>query len=225
MPSANYPLWTVWLAALIGTNMKSIYVVSMRGIDGLALTSEVKVGDRESVAKLAQMVANARGATVDSVFPKDPIATLRAAVKECLGFVEAWQSHLNDGGNAAAARTVGYTLEGAREAYQFTANSQRQESSLTLTETPVIIAESQAAKSARIATLKKEIVPGTKVEVENGLHEILVQAVIEEVAQDYFWVKVGSSRIQSRWENAEIVLHPGNLPVLLDREHSYTSAI
>jgi hypothetical protein len=102
--------------------MKQIYVVSMRGKDGTPLSTEVKVGDGESASALAQSVATENGATLDSVFPKDPFFTLRAALKECLGFVEAWQCHINDRGHEPAARTVGNTLNAARDAYQFTAN-------------------------------------------------------------------------------------------------------
>lgn len=39
---------------------------------------------------------------------------LRDSLKECLGFVEAWQLHLSDCGQAAASRTVAEVLERAR---------------------------------------------------------------------------------------------------------------
>lgn len=49
----------------------------------------------------------------------DMVAQLRKALKDCLGFVEAWQSHLEDrGGNRKAAATVEEVLVNARNVYQ-----------------------------------------------------------------------------------------------------------
>lgn len=42
---------------------------------------------------------------------------LQKSLKECLGFVEAWQMHLSDSGNTKAAATVAQVLETARNAY------------------------------------------------------------------------------------------------------------
>lgn len=40
---------------------------------------------------------------------------LRDSLKECLGFVEAWQLHLSDSGNDKAAAPVGDVLTRARD--------------------------------------------------------------------------------------------------------------
>lgn len=47
----------------------------------------------------------------------DPLVIARTALRECLGFVEAWQLHLADTGKDAAAKTVSEVLANARRAY------------------------------------------------------------------------------------------------------------
>lgn len=48
---------------------------------------------------------------------------LRDSLKECIGFVEAWQSHLADAGNDRAAKTVGQTLERAHACFEKTCSN------------------------------------------------------------------------------------------------------
>lgn len=55
--------------------------------------------------------------TVQGVVAVDPLEAATSALRESLGFVEAWQSHLSDIGNAKAAATVGAALAQARTAY------------------------------------------------------------------------------------------------------------
>lgn len=44
--------------------------------------------------------------------------TCRDSLRECMGFVEAWQMHLSDSGQDKAAATVAAVLERARAAYK-----------------------------------------------------------------------------------------------------------
>ena len=46
------------------------------------------------------------------------LAACVASLRECLGFVEAWQMHLNDIGSDQASRTVGEVFQRARTAYR-----------------------------------------------------------------------------------------------------------
>ena len=82
----------------------------------------IEVLDGQSVDTVAQHVAAAHGASVVSYAKVEAPMCHRKALRECLGFVEAWQGHLSDCGKEAAAKTVGNTLEKARASYAQTCN-------------------------------------------------------------------------------------------------------
>jgi hypothetical protein len=82
-------------------------------------TITIDVHDGQDVAEVAERGAASYGAQVLSIEPEDPLALARAALRECIGFVDAWQSHLSDIGKGAASKTVAAVVERARQAYQY----------------------------------------------------------------------------------------------------------
>ncbi len=82
------------------------------GID----TVVIDVHPDQQVEKIAETVAASYGANVEMIVPlPSPLESL----KECLGFVEAWQCHLEDTGADRAAATVKEVLNRARLSYQY----------------------------------------------------------------------------------------------------------
>lgn len=63
--------------------------------------------------------AHNMGASVTAIVLEDPLGTVRAQLKECLGFVDAWRAHLAESGNTKAAETVQDVLERSRVALRF----------------------------------------------------------------------------------------------------------
>lgn len=78
----------------------------------------IPVHPGQSPEEVANQVAASYGCELVSVKPDNVADLLRANLKQCLGFVEAWQCHLSDGGHTKAAATVEEVLSSARDAYR-----------------------------------------------------------------------------------------------------------
>lgn len=64
------------------------------------------------------------GATLVTLEVQDPVDVLRKQLRECLGFVEAWQKHLAETEYATSAQTVQDVLDRARHVYSYSAPTQ-----------------------------------------------------------------------------------------------------
>ncbi|HJV97416.1 MAG TPA: hypothetical protein VJ608_15340 [Albitalea sp.] len=84
---------------------------------------------------------------------------------------------------------------------------------------------SPEAKAQRLVAIKKLIRVGLRVQVENGLHEILVPAKVCEVNADGFKLEHKGRKTLSRWENASFVSEGHKVPVLFDSDHGYTHVV
>lgn len=80
-------------------------------------TEEIEVHPGQSVTEVAKRIADGYHADVEGIIPVPAPIDHREALRECLGFVEAWKGHLSDLGRSNAAKTVENTLDRARASY------------------------------------------------------------------------------------------------------------
>lgn len=100
------------------------FVLTMRsrttgGTDTTEMT--IPVYPDQNPVDVADTVASSYGAEVVSIVEVKP-KSHRDALRECLGFVEAWHLHLHDGNQTKAAATVLQVLEDARASYEVVSN-------------------------------------------------------------------------------------------------------
>ncbi|WP_139313473.1 hypothetical protein [Rhodoferax antarcticus] len=86
-------------------------------------TLKVKIYRGQSIDEVAPRVAESYGATVDSCVPVDPVIALLRALRETIGFLEAWKCHLSDSGSDRAAETVSGVMIHVRSVYNSIAPS------------------------------------------------------------------------------------------------------
>lgn len=77
-------------------------------------------GDSDPKA-VATRTAAEMGAELVSLVVENPVVALRKQLRECLGFVEAWQMHLSDTGKDKAAATAKAVHTRSQNAYSYTA--------------------------------------------------------------------------------------------------------
>lgn len=85
------------------------------GSDTIVQSVPACIDPMASVTAAAQNM----GAVLTSVVLEDPLATVRGQLKECLGFVGAWQAHLEETGQTKAAATVKDVLERSQVALRY----------------------------------------------------------------------------------------------------------
>lgn len=92
------------------------YMLTLLTSQGANIVFPIEVMEGERPQKVASAVAREYGSQVVSVVKHDPVCH-RTALRECLGFVEAWKNHLSDIGEKCAAQTVSSVLDRARDSY------------------------------------------------------------------------------------------------------------
>lgn len=81
-----------------------------------------QVNDVEFIALAHNLMPSLLSMARTSIRQEVALADTRIALRECLGYVEAWQAHLSDAGQERAAKTVADSLTQSRQAYQGVAN-------------------------------------------------------------------------------------------------------